>query len=389
MKLLGFICALLCTTTVWAGEIIATVGDVPISQYDVNQRIALMNTQQPGFSQSASKASINKKVLNLLIDEQVKKQYAEKEGLTVTDNDVKKAIGRLENQNKLPSGSLEQKLKAQGISMDTLKAQIKADLLWVQVLQRNRQGINTVSDAAVKAKQNALKNEYAEESYMIAEILLPKNEDAMAVYDQLHKGTHFANLAKEKSIAKSAKNGGLIGWVKLSHYPADIQTILKQMNSNQLSRPIATKDGNLLLFVIDKRSAVKDGIIEVWELAQMATPKTKTVSLMPAIVGANSCDEFMKIAKKEGVKGSINRGMVDPNQLPADLRKELNSLKTSAVGPVRTEEGDLFFMKCGQKKQTVLPDEKEIRAALEMEQMEALSDKVLQRIKPYAVIEYK
>ena len=225
MKLLGFICTLLCACAVCAGEIVATVGDVPISQYDVSQRISLMNVQQPGFIQSASRAALNKKVLDILIDEQIKTQYATEQGITVTDTDIQNAIGRLEKQNNIGAGTLEKKLKAQGISPDVLRSQIKSDLLWLQVLQRNKDSLNPVSQSAVKAKQDELKKEYGVESYLIAEILLPKNEDASKVYDDLHKGTHFANLAKEKSIAPSAKEGGLVGWVKLSHYPKNVQEI--------------------------------------------------------------------------------------------------------------------------------------------------------------------
>ena len=66
-KLAVFLWVFLCASAVWAGQIVAIVGDTPISSYDVDQRIALLKTQQAGFGSNQSQKQIKKNVLDMNI----------------------------------------------------------------------------------------------------------------------------------------------------------------------------------------------------------------------------------------------------------------------------------------------------------------------------------
>ena len=61
----------------------------------------------------------------------------------------------------------------------------------------------------------------------------------------------------------------------------------------------------------------------------------------------------------------------------------------TVIGPVRRQDIDIFFMKCSVENKKILPDDAVLKAQIENEKMEALSDKVLKSVKRYAVIEYK
>lgn len=380
------LCILLYTGVTHAGEIVAIVEDTPLSGFDVKQRAALMSLQQPGFNGGKN----NKKVLDILIDEQIKGKEATKQGFTATDEDIKKAIAKLEAQNNLPAGGMTKVLSEHGIPLITLKTQVKADMLWLQVLQKNKANLTPVTDSEVAEKRKTLKKELAEPTFMVAEILLPKSANAEKIFDEIRQGGNFAQIAKEKSIAASKNKDGLVGWVKKDHYSPKVNAFLMQMNPGQLSRPIEQPNGTLLLFMLDKREASVDGMIEIWDMAQMAIPKGKTVALMPTILSQNNCLSFLKLGQKEGIPASIKRGMTNPGQLPPELRSDLGKNPDGTVfGPAQMPEGDLFFMRCGEKKQSLLPSDEEIRGQLELAKMEELSDKLLRQVKRYTTIEYK
>lgn len=389
-KTIIFVLTLLGALPLSAGEIAAIVGDAPISSFDVAERVKLMRLQQPSFSSGLTPVALNKKVLDILVDEQVKGQEAVKQGFSVTEEDIKEAVSRLEQQNALPSGGMIRALHENNISEDTLYTQVKADLLWLQVIGKNKAALTPVTDAEIKAKQAELKAELAEPSYLVAEIVVPTQKAAEALVEQLKSGAEFSELAAKKSTAASKQTDGLVGWIKKGHYPAAVMKKIADLRQNELSKPMKVKNGYMLVLLLDKRPAAKDGKITVWEMAQMATPRDKTVSLIPTVLGAASCDAFMKIADKHAIKQSVQRGQVNPAQLPDELRMALSKQKTKApVGPVQTPAGDLFFMKCGQQTQSLLPPEEAIRSTLEMKKMEELSDKLLRQVKRYAVIEYK
>lgn len=385
-KMLLISAILLITGAVHAGEIVAIVGDTPISSFDVKNRVALMALQQPNFNPGKN----NKKVLDILIDEQIKGREATKQGFNVNEEDIKKAIARLEAQNNLPAGGMSKVLKEHSIPLTTLKTQVKADILWLQVLQKNKGNLKPVSETQIKKRQAEIKKELAEPSFLVAEILLPKSTNADKIFNEIREGGNFAELARTHSIAPSKSKDGLVGWIKQDHYSPQVNAFLNQMDAGQLSRPIVQKNGTLLVFMLDKRQASKDGTIDIWDIAQMATPRKRTVALMPSLLEQNNCANFLKFAQKNGIPASIKRGMIGPAQLPPELRTDIEKYPSNTVvGPAKMPEGDLFFMRCGIQKESLLPSTDEIRSQLEITKMEELSNKLLRNVKRYTTVEYK
>ena len=159
------------------------------------------------------------------------------------------------------------------------------------------------------------------------------------------------------------------------------------MPVGQLSRPIMTDNGYLILYMVDKKAALTEDSIDLWELAQGGVTESTDTQ---AILDVKSCDDFVEQLKKDGVANSVQRGWTDPYQLPRELQSMLEDKAVGEIlGPVRVPQGKLFFMKCRVKKQRVLPTNDQIKEQLEIEQMENLSKRLLNAEKREAVIEYK
>src|ERR1051325_7141822 len=78
------------TTVVQLDRIVAVVGDQPITQYDLQERM-LAAQQQPGFKPPQNEEDFQKMardVLNQLIDEEILVQHAAKLKVTVEDRDL-------------------------------------------------------------------------------------------------------------------------------------------------------------------------------------------------------------------------------------------------------------------------------------------------------------
>ncbi len=376
--------------SVTAGEIKAVVGDVPISGYDVTGRAKLMQLQQPSQTQGLTQEELEKKALLQLVDEQIKVQEADKQGFSVSKKDVSDAIERLETQNDMPVGQMEKLLQQAGIERAFLESQVRSDLLWLQILNKHKDMLTPVRDKDVHVKKEALKQELAQPTYLLAEIVVPTRDKAEQVVAQIRRGAVFSQMASQYSVVKSASANGLLGWVTEASYPAQVMNEVRKLKTNEMSQPIQVTDGWIIVLLLDKRTAVQDGTITIWDLAQMATAKNKTVSAIPQIFKLTDCDSFVAFGEKNAITASVRRGLTDPNQLPPELKHTLDTQKTGTpIGPIQTVDGDLFFMKCSIQKQSVLPSDDAIKSMLEMEKMDELSRKLLRQIKRYAVVEYK
>ena len=92
---------------VHASKILALVDEDPITDFDVDERILMMQTLSGSNHLSLSKTEI----LNILIDEKIKTKEAERLAIDVTDEEIKNGIAYLERQNGLESGSFEKIFK--------------------------------------------------------------------------------------------------------------------------------------------------------------------------------------------------------------------------------------------------------------------------------------
>lgn len=373
-----------------ASEIKAIVGDIPISGYDVSERVRLMRLQQPSQMQGGNQSDLEQKALQILVDEYIKQIDAEKQGLTVSDTEIQEAIGRLERQNNMPTGYMVDLLKQDDIRLETLHRQVRSDLLWMQVLSKHKNSLKEVTNKDIRNKKETLKKELAKPMCLLAEIVVPTKKEAEKIVLDIRKGKAFSEVAAQKSRSLSAKANGLLGWVKSDVYTPDIMNVIDKLNLNEMTSPIQVDNGWLIVLLLDKQEGAQNGEMTVWDLAQLATPKHKTVDYIPTLFKMITCDEFMAFADSKALKGSSRRGITDPNQLPPQLKQTLRTQKMGTpVGPIQTEEGDLFFMKCNEQTQSVLPSDTMIRSALEIEKMDELSEKLLRQVKRYIVVEYK
>ncbi len=388
MKLLIFLCLIFLNFACNAGEIIAKVNDQPISSFDAESRAKLISIQNSTPLTKEKKKEYIKSALNALIDDRVKIAEAKRNGFSVSAKEIKDAIHHLEAQNGLKKNEMGKMLAKNNIPLSILEEQIQADLMWLQVLQKNKRSLNEPSKAEIEKLKSKLKNELKQEGFYIAEMLIPDKKNAEECYQALHKGSPFQELAKKYSIAPSAQKGGEVGWIKNNKYSTEIMSVLKQMGPGDVSVPLKTEKGYLIVLVLDRKYAITTDTIPIIELAQMALMANKTSALGDTIKELNSCDAFLTFAKDIAIKESVKSGMVSPEQLPRELKNILQDAPNKKViGPIQTPDADLFFMKCQTIQKKVIPSDDELKMQLEAQAMEELSEKLLRNAKRFAVIE--
>jgi len=131
-----------------AQAIVALVNGDPITAFDVEQRIKLIKLAE-------HKTISSKEALELLIDDRVKIKEGKRFSLDLSANDVDEQYATMAKRMKQGPEQLNKILEAQGVRPETLKARIKADYIWSQLVRGRFQQSLLVGEKEVQSALNA------------------------------------------------------------------------------------------------------------------------------------------------------------------------------------------------------------------------------------------
>ena len=111
-------------------RIAAVVNDNVISMLDLLARIKLAAVQTGLEDTPELRQQLVQPVLRTLIEEQLQAQEAERQGITVAEEEVTQGFERVELQNGLAPGQLEKGLASMGVPRIFFERQLRAEILW-------------------------------------------------------------------------------------------------------------------------------------------------------------------------------------------------------------------------------------------------------------------
>ena len=244
-------------------DVVVRVNDQIISRSDVSRAEQQM---QQDFSQNkagpAEQTTAEKNMLRDMIDQQLLLSRAKELGLNA-DSDVIRQLDDIRKQNKMDSlDDLEKAAKAQGVSFEDFKAQIKNRILTQQVV-RDEVGRRLQLSQGDEAKYyEAHKAEFTQpEQVRLSEILIPAGETASAsdlaqaeakandVKSKVVAGGDFADLAKKFSGGPSAAQGGELGQFKRGALAKVLEDQTFGLKVGESTAPIRTRQGFVILKV--------------------------------------------------------------------------------------------------------------------------------------------
>jgi peptidyl-prolyl cis-trans isomerase SurA len=112
-------------------SIAVLVNEDPITNYDISQRVKLM---QLGGAKATTKTATDE-----LIDETLQLYEAKKRGFKAPEDQISEAYASIAQNMKITPPQLTQALGSRGIDSDTLKARLRAQLTWQYLVQRRTQ----------------------------------------------------------------------------------------------------------------------------------------------------------------------------------------------------------------------------------------------------------
>lgn len=195
-------------------------------------------------------------VLNKMIDRQVVLQQAEKNGITITDQELESEMQKINDQFADRDQVLEDIKRETGLEMEEWKEELRHYLLLEKIAIMDID----ISEQEIFRYYEANRQKYNQPPLARISAIYSKNKaESEQVLQELKNGADFQTLAKERSIEiYSAASGGDVGWISLLGGDID-QEISEQallLKEGEVSPPIALETGYAVIKLMKKKEAV-------------------------------------------------------------------------------------------------------------------------------------
>jgi peptidyl-prolyl cis-trans isomerase SurA len=394
-----------------AQRIVAVVNDESITAYDVEQRVRLTlgaTEQRPPPDQLRRLAT---QVLRSMIDERLQMQEAARLGITVQPDEMADAVSRIERQNNVPAGQLQEVFKAEGLSFSSFEEQAKAAIVWPKVVRRRAARLVIVNEDEIDEALERIKESADKPTNLVSQIFLPVDSpqdevevraNVQRIYEQLTNGTPFIALAQQFSRDSAASSGGDLGWVQAGQMPQEVENTLAQMPVGAVSQPIRAAEGYYIVALRQRRepriTATEDLKVSLNQIFlpvaagapgdEIATQRELAQTISETV---NGCSDMDAVAKEIASRDSGAMGIFRIGELSADMRKIVSNLDVGQPSQPFPVDGGLRVVMVCEREEPVanLPSRIEIQRQLSEQKLELQSRRFLRDLRQSAFVDIR
>jgi peptidyl-prolyl cis-trans isomerase SurA len=209
-----------------------------------------------------------RKVLDQLIESTLVKQQAVELKLSVTGEEVDRALDEVKRQNKLDDSTFVEALKQQGFTIEGYRKNLRRQILELKVLNTAVRSRIQITDDEVRAYYNTNARQLSgDKTAHLRQILIAVPPDAPAdeierrrktaqkLVERARSGTSFVELAKSYSDDESTKSeGGDLGWVGKGVLVDQLDEAVSAMDTGDVRGPVRTGRGWHVLQLVERQA---------------------------------------------------------------------------------------------------------------------------------------
>ncbi|WP_438277576.1 peptidylprolyl isomerase [Nitrobacter sp.] len=240
-----------------AQSVAVMVNGEPITTFDIEQRSRLIQI-------STHKSPTRQQVIDELIDEKVKIREAKKYGVNPTSSDIDQAYASMGARMRMSPDQLTKSLASQGVRPDTIKARLKADLVWGSLVRGRFKDSLLVSDRdvneALKASGDDQSKTEGFEYQMRPVVLIVPRGAAASVMEARRKEAEslrerVQSCADAARLFKAMRNATIRDTVvkTSADLPPPLRDLLDKTPVGHLTPPEITRQGVEMVAVCEKK----------------------------------------------------------------------------------------------------------------------------------------
>lgn len=242
----------------------AVVDDKVITTFDVRQRMRLTLISAGGRIPPEAFPQLQQQALRELIQEKLKISETENFEMKFTDADFRNELAGMAAQFNVSPQVLLEMLEAQGISESTLRSQIRAGILWPELVQGRFRSRVRVSDREIDDTMDRMREDASQDQFLVSEICIAVDDPALAqqyyqgglqLIEQMRRGVPFTVIAQQYSGCTTAAVGGDVGWVRAGELAPELDQAIRELPPGAVTNPIPSEGAFMIMAVRDKREA--------------------------------------------------------------------------------------------------------------------------------------
>ncbi len=382
---------------------------VTIHDLDARVRLGLLAGNLPDTQDNRRR--LGPEVLRRLIDERLETQEATRLKVAVSEGEVGAGMSDIERQNHMQAGQLGSYLESHGIDPQTLRDQIRSQLVWGRLMRQALLPSIRIGEEEIDTRLQQMKEGLDKPAYLAADIYLPVEDPARdgevhqladSLVEQLAAGAPFSGLAQQFSQS-GASAGGDLGWISPGMLDDQLMDALSKLEVRHATPPIRTRDGYHILLLRDKHAAgellSKEPSYDLAQIDLIALPgsseqerQTNTEKLRKAVEKDTSCADYEKHSGGIPTAHFDRTGQMRPSEMPVEVRALIVPLKQGQMNTEPYVIGDTrrFFVVCQKIEATGgLPSREEVRRRIENERLELQSVRYLRDLRRAAFVEIR
>jgi peptidyl-prolyl cis-trans isomerase SurA len=236
-----------CGSPSQAQTVAVMVNGEPITNYDIEQRMKLTTL-------TTHKPAVRQEVISELIDEKVKIKEGKKFGVDPTSTDIDQSYAAMSTRMRITPDQLTKSLESQGVRPDTLKARMKAEMVWTSLVRGRYKeslqvGEKDVAAAVQASGDEKLQTEAFEYRLQPIVLIVPRGSAPAAVELRRKEAealrSRVQTCDEANSYFKSMQNAAIREAVTKTS--ADIPQVLREVLDKtpigHLTPPEVTKQG--------------------------------------------------------------------------------------------------------------------------------------------------
>jgi peptidyl-prolyl cis-trans isomerase SurA len=256
-----FVAAVAVPTAVFAQVVVIANGS-PITAYDIEQRTKLIAT-------STHKAPTRQEVIQDLIDDRIKIAKAKTYGFEVPDAEVEQAFVNMAKNQHLSTQQFTQILERAGISPTTIKARVRAELTWTQLVRGKFSSSLEIGESEISkalSERNESQGDVAGYIYTLypVMVLVPSGSSAAVMEAKRREAENLRGrfVSCNEGLAFSRALRDVAVREPISRSSADLapqlRELLGSMQVGHLTTPEPTAQGLQMFALCDKKESKTD-----------------------------------------------------------------------------------------------------------------------------------
>jgi peptidyl-prolyl cis-trans isomerase SurA len=323
--------------------IVAVVDTVPITNHEVNARVAQMRQQLTQQGRSVpDAATLLHDALERLIGEKAQLQHAKETGVVVDEATLDQATARLAEDPKTISARQRQEVRdqiiLQRLAERNVPPRIKINESDIEQAMRERQSASLNTNPDIELGHIFIAVPETATDAQVAEL----QGKVQSVLARLQGGEAFGAVAKEVSQSAERDNGGLMGLRPADRYPTLFVEATRTLAVGEVSPVVRSGAGFHILKLVNKRNANTVTITETrarhillrpgGQLSQVAA-RAQLASYKRDIEAGRA--DFAKLAQAHSqdasAPGGGDLGWVAPGMFVPEFEEVMNKIQVGQM----------------------------------------------------------